>query len=222
MLELANAIAGFVRMSNKQLTVKVGRIERSNAQVTVQGEIEVIVTVRWVKGGARVNHRHFEKDGGAFDLAEVFEYIATVLEQRKKDAERRAQVKSLEEIGAYYRDVCRNDKRVRVAVENWNEEKPFFVSFRTGDQTALALVVDFLLGFGEEHEVQPRPTPADMRFAVRPAGSPYARLGGKDYHTVRELASLDVVTDDAFEACLKLNVGSYHTLSCGTTVTRTA
>ncbi len=205
MLELANAIAHFVRQasagSDVQPKVTVSRLKRQDARVSVGGAITI--DVEWFKGGARVGNRRMYRDNVTkqFDMGEVMERVTEILKNHAESVKRHAEAKSKEEEILHLKDAARADPRLSVERRTWSQEDSVAITFKTPDLIAASIVIDWLKEFsydGSDTTPAPRANVADAVY----------QLDWKNY-TLRQLASL-AFTDEEWKAICAMPSGMNH------------
>ena len=204
MMEIANAIARFLRSASKDLKVDVARVQRSNARVRVDNEYDI--AVEWFKGGARVGNRRFYYDDitKQFDFEEIMEYVGGLLVERKRIKQQRLTEEQTREAFKMFKDVARNDKRVDVAYYSYDNTRPFHVTFKTANMSALMPILDFLLDIDDGVELPaPRPQLQDVTYELRTQYNMKPQV-----LTLRDVARLDHLTDAGFDDIVAMAVGN--------------
>lgn len=215
MLELANAIAFFIRQaaegSDKASKVEVRRYKRQDAEVRVDGAH--FCYVEWFKGGARIGRRRFLRDEitKQFNIDEVRERVVELVKEKVRQAERLQAEKDWEGRVKVLRTACSNDPRVTVGEPYTfsNEAKKVRVEFTTPDLIAASMVIEWLCEFSYDGaDLAPKPSLATARYELNGAG-----------YSFRQLARMVDMTDADVAAIAALG----QEMSCETsqgTVTR--
>ncbi len=204
MMEIANAIARYLRVAAKDMKTEVRRVQRSNACVRIDGEYDI--NVEWFKGGARIAGRRFyySEITKQFNFDEIMLYVGNLLTERKAIKERYRTEEQTREAFKMFKDIARNDSRVEVNYRSYETKRPFSVTFSTGNMSALMPIMDFLLDVDDGVELpSPRPQMQDASYELRTQWNMKPQI-----LTLRDVARLDHLTDAKWDEVLAMAVGN--------------